>query len=293
MVSEPSPELPRPQSTGTVGYVFGVLEAAALPGSILVPLLVDLGMSAPAVRTMLHRMGVAGNVVSHRAGRASVYRLAGPYAQRFQRFRSGRPRPVWAGRFQMLLYDIPEGNRRQRDELRDTAFKNGFGAPRPGVLIGFDDPRGWCEPWLKTSSGTVEVVELVCPLPSARRLTERAWALTTVRPALEEFGAQLATVAHVLSQDRYGDQEAFRLQAALWDRWVNLLLRLPTLPSELTPQGWPVADLVQALTALTYQLQPRASAHAHRVVDQSGCADLLELLPGRLYGQPSVAGSRP
>lgn len=273
----------RPQSSATVGYVFGVLEATAVPGSILVPLLTDLGLSPAAIRTMLHRMVAAGNLVSERVGRIAVYRLAGPYAERFRQFRRGDGPPVWAGRFQLVLYNIPESSRQRRDELREMAFKSGFGATRPGVLIGMRDPRSWCEPWLDSPHLSVELGELVCDVSTARRLAEQAWGLTAIASTLVHFGRDLAAVSTRLHNDEYSDREVFRLQASLWDRWVAILLQLPALPAELTPDPWPADELPAAMTSITRDLQPRAIAHSETAVSRAERADLLELLPDLIH----------
>lgn len=260
-----------------------MLEAAAVPGSILVPLLTDLGMSPAAVRTMLHRMVGAENLVSERVGRIAVYRLAGGYADRFREFREGAGKPPWDGRFQLVLYDIPEANRQERDELRELAFKAGFGAARPGVLIGMRDPRSWCQPWLESPRIAVELGELVCSLPTARRLAEQAWNLTSIQPRLTVFARELDRIAVRLAGNEYDDRDAFRLQADLWDRWVGILLGLPLLPAPLTPDPWPVAELSSAMTRLTYQLQPRAVGHAVTVMAHADRADLLERLQNPRY----------
>jgi phenylacetic acid degradation operon negative regulatory protein len=280
---------PRPQSSGTVGYLFGLLEAAAVPGTVLVPLLTDLGMSAPAVRTMLSRMVAAGNLASERVGRIAVYRLAGPYADRFHRFREGESRPRWEGRFQLVLYTIPEARRRHRDELRERAFRAGFGAARPGVLIGLHDPRDWCRPWLSAEDASVELGELACSLPTARRLAERAWHLSAGQPTLTTFLDELTALQHRLGDDAAlgsdPDREAFRRQADLWERWAAVVVRLPLLPVELVPEPWPVPELTRAVQDLTVRLQPRAVAHAQSLVARAEGAELFEPLPDRRYGR--------
>lgn len=278
-------------SSGTVGYLFGLLEAAAVPGTVLVPLLTDLGMSPPAVRTMLSRMVAAGNVASERVGRIAVYRLAGPYAERFHRFRAGdSSTPVWEGRFQLVLYTISEARRQHRDELREMAFRSGFGAARPGVLIGLRDPRRWCGPWLAAADFSVELGELGCTPPTARRLAERAWHLTAEQPTLTAFLDELTELAARLERsprerdDGRADRDAFRQQARLWERWAVIVVRLPALPAVLVPDPWPVAELTRAMDTVTRLLQPGAHAHAQTVIRRAVGADLLEVLPDRRLG---------
>lgn len=280
----------RPQSRGTVGYLFGLLEAAAVPGTVLVPLLTDLGMSPAAVRTMLSRMVAGGNLASERVGRIAVYRLAGMYAERFHRFRDGEDRPGWEGRFRLVLYTIPEARRQHRDELRETAFRAGFGAARPGVLIGLDDPLRWCGPWLGAEDLSVELAELACDLPTARRLAERAWHLTAGQPHLQAWLAELTRLDARLAEGVPSARDAYGMQADLWARWSALAVRLPPLPAALVPEPWPLAELVTLVHRITGRLQPAAVGHARDVVAAAEGAELLELLPDSRYPAPG-AGS--
>lgn len=266
-----------------MGYLFGVLEAAAVPGTVLVPLLTDLGMSAPAVRTTLSRMVAAGNLASERAGRIAVYRLAGPYGERFHRLRQGGGPPVWSGAYQLVLYTIPEARRQDRDELREAAFRAGFGAARPGVLIGLGDPRHWCGPWLAAGNLSVELGELACSLPTARRLAERAWNLSTTQPMLTAFLAELTRLTSGTGDLGLSALESYRLQAELWERWVSVTVRLPSLPAVLAPEPWPVPALAAAMEKVTELLQPGAHEHARTVVAGAAGAELLEPLPDRRY----------
>lgn len=237
---------------------------------------------------MLSRMVAAGNLASERVGRLAVYRLAGPYADRFHRFREGEGRPRWEGRFQLVLYTIPEARRRHRDELRERAFRAGFGAARPGVLIGLRDPREWCGPWLSAADFSVELGELACSLSTARRLAERAWHLSAGQPTLTGFLDELTVLERRLGATGgpvTGEREAFQLQARLWERWAALAVRLPLLPAELVPDPWPVPELAQAVETLTHLLQPGAHAHAQALVARAEGAELFEPLPDQRYGR--------
>ena len=131
---------------GTLAFLYGLCEVEELPGSYLVEVFGALNMSASGARSYLARAVADGRLVSHRRGRQTAYALNGTFLRRYrtieQRFIS---RPDWEGRFHIVIYDIPETRRSERDALRAAAFADGWASPRPGVLLGMRPPGGWAE----------------------------------------------------------------------------------------------------------------------------------------------------
>mgnify|MGYP002871985521 FL=1 len=107
---------------GTLAFLYGLCEVEELPGSYLVEVFGALNMSASGARSYLARAVADGRLVSHRRGRQTAYALNGTFLRRYrtieQRFIS---RPDWEGRFHIVIYDIPETRRSERDALRAAA----------------------------------------------------------------------------------------------------------------------------------------------------------------------------
>jgi len=103
---------------GTLAFLYGLCEVEELPGSYLVEVFGALNMSASGARSYLARAVADGRLVSHRRGRQTAYALNGTFLRRYrtieQRFIS---RPDWEGRFHIVIYDIPETRRSERDAL--------------------------------------------------------------------------------------------------------------------------------------------------------------------------------
>ena len=122
----------------------GHLPGGQLPGSALLQLLADLGLSQSASRSLLLRMRREDWLESERHG-GGRYRLAPAVhsAQaRIERQLRGQ-RPPWPGFFSGALYEIPEDARAYRDRLRRTGQLLGYATLRPGLMIAATDR--WAE----------------------------------------------------------------------------------------------------------------------------------------------------
>src|SRR3954469_10469908 len=109
---EVSLDPPRPRrspTTGLVATLFQLAERPELPGVVLVDLLGAFGLSPAAARQHLARMREDGQLAGRRAGRGTLYRLAGPFGRRLARLGAefGSPPPQWAGHFHALLFTVP------------------------------------------------------------------------------------------------------------------------------------------------------------------------------------------
>lgn len=271
---------PRPVvGTASVGYLFGVLAARAIPGTVLVPLLTDLGMSVPGARTMLHRMRAAGAVTVSKVGRVAVYRLAGVYLEHYRKITFAAPVPDWAGAFQAIVYDIPETHRHERDRLREQAFQSGYAAVRSGLLIGVARPGAWLRRWLDRSEWMVEQAELRCELPAARRLADRAWGLAAIADRIEVFDAALRQVERRVAGQRFDGPGALCRLYEIWQEFVAIQILAPSLPGELYPSRWGMAGMQNRVYRVNAALLPLANAHAQAVVGRAGAAELIEHEP--------------
>lgn len=180
-----------------------------------------------------------GLVSSRREGRVSVYRLSGSLLREFEHVRA----PVttaWSGSFELVLYDVPESMRLQRDRLRTSAHEAGFAAWRPGVLVGFTSPQAWVEPFRSAvgNSGLVETGGWAVDHETARRVVNRAWGLTERRRELTAALERIGDETEPLREDQDGWGPVRRLHQAFRDG-IPLLLATAPVPAELLPDDWP------------------------------------------------------
>lgn len=283
--ADPEPARVTPTGSAAVGYLFGTIGARAMPGTVAVPLLADLGMSVSAARTLLHRMRVAGSLATERVGRIAVYRLAGRYLQQYQQIAFGALVPGWSGAFEAIIYHIPEGRRAQRDQLREQAFAAGFAAPRSGLLIGVSDPDPWAISWLSRDDIAVDRVRLGCDLDTARRLADRAWRLAELAAQVDDFAAALHVIRRQASGRRMTNQNALVRLYQVWRQYAYIQIQLPCLPLELYPDRWSLPNALKVMNQINDELLPLARRHVQSVIDLARAADLIELDPRPRRGQ--------
>lgn len=256
-----------------LGFLYGSLDATAVPGPILVELMAALGVAEATSRQLLARMLKHGDLTRSRVGRVSVYRLAGTFLERYNRLRHGDVAPTWTGAFDTVVYDIPETERRHRDALLQLALMSGFGSVRPGLLIGFGEPT-WLQALDPAPDTLIEHGRLVVELPTARRLAEAAWHLAERRLDLERLAEQVR--AQLLAVQVPDDpQESLREQYRIVASGGRVRFSAPNLPAELQPDGWPAASVQKLLFELSGRFDERSAPWLRSVVAASPHASLL------------------
>lgn len=273
---------PRPGGPSAVAFVFGVLQAEAVPGPVLVSLINEIGMTEPATRTMLSRMVQAGQLTVTRHGRLAVYRLAGGFRDQFNRVRHGDEPQHWTGYFHSIVYEIPETLRADRDALRDRAAQAGFGTVRPGLLIGLADPADWIDQWSERADILVEPATLHCSVPTARRLAMSAWSLDEIAAEQQEYLDRMRRIADQCSDGPPPPAESFTLLNSVMRSLAGLYLVMPSVPDELTPPDWPGRLIPAALGLVAQLIGPPAARHAQEAVIALGLDHLVEHLQDQL-----------
>lgn len=261
-----------------VAYVFGALGAQTVPGPVLVALLGDLGLSEPTARTMISRMVRGGQLSVTRRGRVAIYRMQGALWEQFLRVREADTTPVWDGSFAMIIYDVPETRRAERDALREQAGAAGFGQIRPGVLIGFADPAGWCRPWLDRDDILVTAGRFDCDPDTAVELVERVWAPATRAGDHWDLLNRLQRLLRDHGDRPPAGRSAFVIFNEVMHDYAALHLTMPALPAELTPEDWPGRTIPTVVGRLSRLFGPPIVEHASDVAHQHGLAHLVEPL---------------
>jgi phenylacetic acid degradation operon negative regulatory protein len=240
----------------------GQLPGGQLPGSALLQLLADLGLSQSASRSLLLRMRREGWLESERDGREARYRLAPAVhsAQaRIERQLRGQ-RPPWPGFFSGALYEIPEDARAYRDRLRRTGQLLGYATLRPGLMIAATDR--WAElgallPAQPPGSHLLRI-EVRLDAGDTRAVAARLWGLDALAARYRLVLAQTRALTAQAGQHAPG-AGAFRAFAAATLPVYEATADDPDLPADLLSDGWPGGELAGALGAAMRAFYPLIS----------------------------------
>lgn len=224
----------RSRAAFDVFFLFGAFGANALPGTVLVRALGELGMSASAARNLITRMLARGMLAAELRGRIAVYRRAGASDERFSDVAGTEAPPVWTGSFGTVVFDIPESRRYERDRLRYVLQEAGCGFLRPGVALSPD-------PEFALADSTATPQDCVCytgtftpgSLDEARRVAAASWNLDEVDAAFREVGRRM----NALGEPGHG-LRALRKWQALYSSLTEAIFAAPRLPPELLPSRW-------------------------------------------------------
>jgi phenylacetic acid degradation operon negative regulatory protein len=277
------------RSVRLVPFLFGVAATvgrAELPGRVLVALLGDLGLSAPAARALIARMQRDGQLAGARRGRAVDYHLAGAFAESFHRIRTGATGAPWPGHFHALLYRVPERHRAFRDRLRRIGTFTGYGLLQQGVLISPTDRRHLLDAVLAdTPAGAIiHFGQLQMERADATRAAYTAWDLGALDRTYRTHARRLRGAIARRSTTPPADGRTLR-------RFTNLLsgplvdtLRATGLPADLAPSGWALPDLRAAIREVEAVYLPPATRYVRRLLDEEDT--ILRQVPHRAVARP-------
>lgn len=261
-----------------VPYIMGITATEALPGPTLIELMVAIGGSESANKSVLHRMSAGEALELERHGRVGQYRLIGQIAEEFRNLVLAKPlRPGWDGRFHAIVYNIPETDRANRIRLRTDAFAHGYAALRSGLLIGPTDQSHYfidrfvgldiLRGWLDLSS------------ENERRLVRESWDLDALYPRYakltQRFDDMLASDLTAVP-----GPAAFRQLHDVVGAALELHMLSGSLPHELLPEDWPGEQLESRLHTLIRSLGPQAQAFGNDIIEATAYPQYVERFVG-------------
>lgn len=236
------------------------------PVAALVRLLAPLGIAAPAVRTAVSRMVRQGWLAPLRLASGPGYALTPRAVRRLEEaasriYRTGRP--TWNGRFDLIVLD-PPSSRPTRARIGASLAFLGYGAigdrawvaPRPSEEVdGLLAEAGVrYDRFMATHAAGTD---------GAASLVGRAWDLSALARAYEEFVAELTPV--VADVSARGDEEtAYRARFRLVHAWRTFLFRDPQLPPALLPSPWAGAAAAAFFDKHATRLRPAADRFVDR-----------------------------
>jgi phenylacetic acid degradation operon negative regulatory protein len=210
----------------------------------LVALMGCFGVPEATVRVVVTRLRREGWLVSHRAGRETVYALTDAAWHLLDEGRArifGRSFGPWDGQWHMVVYAVPETERALREVLRKRLAWLGFGPLSSAVWLSpHDRLNAVCEAFATQPAVRLDTFRSRSSGAAADRdIAARAWDLAGLD---RDYRALLARYRPRLAGYRGGELTG---AAALVER-VQLIhdyrqfpFRDPDLPPELLPAGWP------------------------------------------------------
>jgi phenylacetic acid degradation operon negative regulatory protein len=232
-------------------------------------LLGEFNVAPATVRVTMSRLRNEKWFTSRRVGRETLYSLTDHMRLVLDEGRERIFAPsarAWSGSWTMVIYQMSESERLERNQLRKTLAWHGFGPLSNST-------------WLAPGNRGPEVREVAGDLAGAqfdilschsegvehdRSLAARCWDLDTLAKDYEAFNT-----AHASLEEQASSLEgpaALRARTELISTFRHFPFRDPRLPAELRPSPWP-GDEAHELFRKTYDvLGVAARAYVNTIV---------------------------
>jgi phenylacetic acid degradation operon negative regulatory protein len=242
-------------------YVLPVGQEEVRVGA-LVRLAAELGVSSPALRSALSRMGREGWLAARRDYGSPRYRLTARGHSLIEEGTAriyGRHRAGWDGRWVLVSYSLPERRRGQRDRLREGLSFLGFGSLGNGIFVSPHDLRREVRQLIERhdveQDVTVHHGTLEWPADPAQ-VVARAWDLGSLERPYQGF---LLRIRQELAEaEALDDRESFRRRFLLTHDFRRFPFSDPDLPDALLPSDWVGTTVREAFLEYNRELRRRA-----------------------------------
>lgn len=250
--------------------------------SPLVSLMAALGIREGAARSTISRLKTKGVLQSVTGGRTASYSLSTSMLDSFQaddarifapaRARLGDP---WA----LVVFSVPETQRKRRYELRTELLSQGFGFVASGVAIAPGRVLDQALARLRTQDLDQYVECFRVHYGEEHNLPDRVaqwWDLDALDVQyvdfITEYEEELSRWRSRARQDHRFDiaerKQAFALYIPLLTRWRRFPYRDPNIPLELLPSGWKAPQAKVLFLELHTLLHPLAAQYAYEVLEE-------------------------
>jgi phenylacetic acid degradation operon negative regulatory protein len=233
----------------------------------LIRLMAELGVDEAAVRSSTSRLKQRGILEPRRQGGAAGYALSrlgrDILAEGDQRI-FDRPRAAPADGWLLVVFSVPEAERRRRHALRARLTWLGFGTVSAGVWIAPGHLAAETEDVLDRAglSGYVTLFRAeYLAFGDLREQVGRWWDTARLQDLYQAFLAAAGPVLARWEGEGAADGEAFADYVRALTAWRRLPFLDPGLPADLLPEGWNGLRADAAFAALRGRLAGPARAH--------------------------------
>ncbi|MGM9572416.1 MAG: PaaX family transcriptional regulator C-terminal domain-containing protein [bacterium] len=216
----------------------------------MIYLLAPFGFSSQAVRVLLSRFKSKGMVETRRQGKKSYYGLTNAGIEVLARAGKqlfSRPVLQWNGYWRIITYNIPETERKKRDEFRNFLLYYRFGSLSNGVWICPDGKGGVSLAQLKEKINQLDINQYVYIFQAEKigsqsneSLIFKAYGLEDL---IKEYNSFIAKYQKEINSFQEPESEEEILQQYVKRFEVAyehscLLQKDPCLPQDLIPAYW-------------------------------------------------------
>ena len=226
-------------------------------------------IAPPTVRVTLSRLRREGWFVTRREGRETVYALTpglvGVLDAGRRRIFAG-PVQGWAGIWTIVIYQMSESGRQERNQLRKALAWHGFGPLMTSTWVALGDRRAEVRSLIDgLTDQRVDVLSCSSEsLEHDRLLARRCWDLDALAREYVDFNA-----AHqhlLLSPTCLSGSQALVQRTELISGYRHFPFRDPGLPPELRPDPWPGTEAYNIFTAAHARLGAAARGYVSDIV---------------------------
>ena len=246
----------------------------ALPSAALVDLLAEFEVNQSGARAALSRLSIRGLLVGTKDGRNTFYRVADnfrhllPYGP-IHTLAFAKPKPDWDGRWTMVAFTVPEGQRRLRPMLRARLQSLGFAPLYDGLWVSPHAPDNELDIALQIAPSQSCTVIRATELPLRTRLpVASAWDLGELGESYDEFIRTFQPVWRRLGTGRISPTEALVTRTRANYRWFVFAVTDPDLPEVLLPRRWPRAAAHDLFSGLVDGLAVLAVERVREIVSK-------------------------
>jgi phenylacetic acid degradation operon negative regulatory protein len=237
--------------------------------SHLTQLLGAFDVAPPTVRVTLSRLRREGWCTTRREGRETLYALTPNLLDVLDEGRArifAPPAETWAGSWTMVIYQMTESERQERNQLRKALAWHGFGPLTTSTWLAPGDRRKEVRTLVDELTGE-QVDVLSCTSESPEHdvdLARRCWDLETLARRYEEFNDGHR---HLVRQSRrLSGAGALVTRTELISTYRHFPFRDPRLPPDLRPEPWPGVEAYEIFRTAHARLGPAARAYVSGVV---------------------------
>jgi phenylacetic acid degradation operon negative regulatory protein len=259
----------------------GEQRGGELPGPWFSEAFDGIGHTPSAVRLALFRMVRNGELEARKEGRVNFYRLAsfgraGIEAGLQMLF--GDPETEWDGRWTIVHFHFPTGDRVRRDHIRNILTLEGFGCLGPGA---YAHPHNRAPGVLKAmgaeASQEVDGVTIYrgrCVGGATdEALAHRLWDVAALNERYDTFLRNTAPLEKRVA--RCTAKDAFFLRIGVVLAFLDVAWADPELPPSLLPDGWLGFKARRTARRLYESLWPLTLAHGDEILAGMGLAHLI------------------